>query len=322
VEERLLPINTLLSLLLPNDVTPPALADAGFRLAGLEIPAASAAGAVTIDCLLFHADTNHLVLVEAKSGPNIEEEQAMKYGRLQASAVVQSAYVTLSVRTQPTVETVYLCLEEHLERVRLGLASAGLTYPIIAVSDSRVALDGAGAASAQVKAVFASGPIALLGRPARLISFDQDSDIEVIKPRVLAVLVAAMSQRLAQLTLVSLAERATPHFGLYGRQAQQKIKKKVAEAARQIAEDEPANFQYMPTTGSREGLVRILRTPEDNDARGRTQAYQAVGRPAKLRRPRKAAEVAANQMDLLAELDTIDNETSEGRPADGGEGEQ
>jgi hypothetical protein len=321
VEERLLPINTLLSLLLPNDVTPPALADAGFRLAGLEIPAASVAGAVTIDCLLFHADTNHLVLVEAKSGPNIEAEQAVKYGQLQASAVVQSAYVTLSVRTRPTVETVYLCLEEHLERVRLGLANAGLTYPIIAVSDGRVALDGT-VASAQVKAAFASGPLALLGRPARLISFDQDSDIEVIKPRVLAVLVAAMSQRLPQLTLVSLAERATPHFALYGRQAQQKIKRKVAEAARRIAEDEPANFQYMPTTGSREGLVRILRTPEDNDARGRTQAYQAVGRPAKLRRPRKAAEVAANQMDLLAELDTMDNETSDERPADGGEGEQ
>lgn len=141
MEERLLPINALLSLLLLNDVTPPVLADAGFRLAGLEIPAVGAGGAVTIDCLLFHADTNHLVLVEAKSGPNIEVEQAVKYGQLPAPAVVQSAYVTLTVRTQPTVETVYLCLAEHLERVRLGLANAGLTYPIVAVSDSRVALD-------------------------------------------------------------------------------------------------------------------------------------------------------------------------------------
>ena len=322
MEERLLPINTLLSLLLPNDVTPPALANGGFRLGGLEIPAAGAAGAVTIDCLLSHADTNHLVLVEAKSGPNIEEEQAVKYGQLHASAVVQSAYVTLSVRTPPTAETVYLCLGTHLERVGLGLANAGLGYPIMTVSESLVSLERASAASAGLRAVFADGPVSLLGPPARMILFDQDSDVEVIKPRVLAVLVAAMAQRLTQLTLVSLAERATPHFALYGRQAQQKIKSKVGHAARQIANEEPSSFHYLPTTGSREGLVKILRTPEDNAFQGRTQAYQAVGRATKPRKTRKTVEVVANQMDLLAELDTVDNASGDGATLDGGEGER
>ena len=321
VEDRLLPVNALLGLLLSNDVNPPAFAVAGFELAGLEIPATGRAGTVTIDCLLFHAATSHLLLVESKSGANVEEGQATRYGQLQAQAVVQAAYVTLSVRTSPTIETVYLCLAEYLDRVRLGLSSIDLSYPIIAVADGKVTLDGIEDASPQLRGAFGEGEILLPAPPPRLIGFDQDSDVEIIQPRVLAVLVTAMSQRLTQLTLVSLAERATPHFALYGRQAQQQIKRKVGEAVRRIAEAEPGNFAFLPTTGSREGLVKILRTPEDNDARGRTQGYQAIGRASRLRKGGRPSDTSPDQLDLLAELDATDNETISQRAANGEEGQ-
>jgi hypothetical protein len=255
---------------------------------------------------LFHSATNHLLLIESKSGANVVEDQAFRYGQLQAQAVVQAAYVTLSVRTAPTIETAYLCLSKHAHRVRLGLSTIGLAYPIIAVSGDSVILDHSGNASAQLRSAFAQGDVRLPAPPPRLIAFDQDSSAEIIQPRVLAVLVAAMSQRLTQLSIVSLAERATPHFALYGRQAQQQIKKKVAEAARNIAATEPANFTYHPTTGNREGMVKILRTPEDNDARGRTQGYQAIGR-AGHRKPAKSS-ISPDQLDLLAELDSMDND--------------
>lgn len=310
MEDRLLPINALLGLLLPNEVTAAALADAGFELAGLEVPAGGPGGSVTVDAVLVHTETNHLVVVEAKSGANVEVRQARAYAQLKALDVVQSAYVTLARRTAPTIEVSYLCLAEHVDRIRLGLDRLGLSAPIINVSDNMVRLDGADAASAQLRGAFPGDRVPLLGQVPRLIQFDQDSDVEIVKPRVLTALVAAMAQRLSQLTLTSLAERAAPHFALFGRRAQQRIKKKVADAAAGIAADDPASFQVVPTTNVREGLVRILRTPEDNDARGRTQAYQAVGRPAATRRKQKKPEIPG-QLDLLAALETRDNDGTE-----------
>lgn len=320
MEERLRPINALLGLLLPADVSSPALADAGFQLAGLEVPAAGSGGSVTVDAVLVHAETSHLMVVEAKAGANVEERQARAYSGLKAADVVQSAYVTLTARSSPTIEVVYLCLSEHLDRIRLGLEQVGLSMPIIAVSGDAVRLELADIAGPQLRSAFIDGQVDLHGAVPRLIPFDQDSDPEIIRPRVLAALVAAMAQRLDQLSLPSLAERATPHYALYGRQAQQRIRRKVADAASRLAADDPMSFQVVPNNNKRDGLVRILRTPEDNDARGRTQAYQAVGRPTASRKKRRKPEIPG-QLDLLSMLETSDNDGTE-EPVAGQEGER
>lgn len=321
MENRLVPINTLLALLRPNDINPPALADAGFQLAGLEIPARGTEGSVVIDALLLHAETSHLVQVEAKSGANVENVQAVRYGTVRVQDVVQSAYVTLPARTPPTSETVYICLAEHYDRVRLGLDKLGLSYPIMKISPGSLALDHADTASSQLAQAFAGGHVPLAGPPPRLIPFDEDSDVEIIKPRVLAVLVEAMSHRLTELTLHSLAERATPHYGIYGRRAQGQIKRKIAEAARGVAAAEPLNFAYVPANSSRDALVKILRTPEANDPRGRTQAYQAVGRESIAGKRRKTRPEIPGQIDLLAELYAGDNDGSQGSDTGDQEGE-
>lgn len=49
---RLKPVNALLGLCIAGDLNPPVLHEAGFRLAGLEIPVLSPAGKVVIDVLL------------------------------------------------------------------------------------------------------------------------------------------------------------------------------------------------------------------------------------------------------------------------------
>ncbi len=80
--------------------------------------------------------------------------------------------------------------------------------------------------------------------------------------------------------------------------------KKVGQAVRAIADAEPDTFAYQSATGSHEALVRVLRTPEDNDPRGRTQAWQANGRP---RHTQRRHEPDPNQMDLLRELEVTDD---------------
>lgn len=305
MEERLRPVNVLLGLLTPADVNPAALVHAGFRLVGLEVPVTSPHGTVVVDVVLLHDPSLHLLLCEVKSGANVDPDQARRYAATDAAAVVQAGHVTLPTRGTLTSEIVYVCLASHVDRIRLGLLNAGVRCSIVAVHDAMITLEDEAAASGQLRAAFGS-PVCLVGPPPRLVPFDHDSPVEVIEPFVKAELVAALASRVPQLTIAGLAERTTPYYGLYGRGARSRLVRRIAAATRRIAAAEPATFAYDVSTANRDGLIRLLRTPEDNDTRGRTQAYQALTRREPTRR-RRTAQVNLYQLDLFQELDQADD---------------
>ncbi len=72
MDARLKPVNALLGLCIPGDLNPSVLYDAGFRVAGLEIPVLTPDGRVVIDVLLVHPERSHLVVCESKSGANVD----------------------------------------------------------------------------------------------------------------------------------------------------------------------------------------------------------------------------------------------------------
>jgi hypothetical protein len=313
VERRLWPLNALVGLVTPGDVNPAALADVGFRLAGLEVPVLGADGAVKVDAILFQDASVHLVLAETKSGANVEPDQARRYAALDASAVVQAGHVTLPRRVAPTAEVLYMCLGEHVSRIRQGLQAAGVTFPVMAVHDNKITLEAVDGISDQMRSAFSQGPVALLGPPIRIITFDHDSPVEVLEPFVKAELVVALTHRVPYVTISGLTERTTPYFGLYGRAARNRLTRQVDEAARRIAKADSGTFAYEAGTANREAMVRVLRTPEDNDTRGRTQAYQALARTGDTRRRRRRVS-DPNQLDLFQELDEADDGDEDDTP--------
>jgi hypothetical protein len=129
-------------------------------------------------------------------------------------------------------------------------------------------------------------------------------------------LVSALPRRVTLVSLGALTEQVAPHYPLYGQKAQGRLRRLVGEAARRIAADDPATFQYQPPPGNRDGFVKLLRTPEDNDPRGRTQAYQKFTRP---RSPKRVAPEIAGQLSLLDELEKADNAEKDTGPEDNGE---
>lgn len=92
---------------------------------------------------------------------------------------------------------------------------------------------------------------------------------------------------------------------MYGPGARKTFMAKSTAALRSICGDEPDTFAFQGNTGTHEAQVRILRTPEDNDPRGRTQAWQANGRPRNTQR--KAREKNPDQLDLLSALEMADD---------------
>ncbi len=310
VEPRLRPLNALIGLVTRGDVNPSTLADVGFRLVGLEVPIAGSRGTVTVDAILLHEPSAHLLLCEVKSGANADEDQAVRYAAADPHAVVQAGHVTLPRRVAPTTEVVYVCLGEHLSRIQQGFQAAAVRFPIVAVHGDKITLETVGNMSDHLRAPFAAGPILLQCPPIRFIAFDQYSPLEVIIPFIKSELITALANRIPQVTIAGLAERTAPYYGLYGRRAQGQLRKRVGEAAREIAKANSANFAYDPPTSNRDGLVRLLKTPEDNDTRGRTQAYQALARRDHTyrRRPRR---LDPNQLDLLQELDQAEETADE-----------
>lgn len=232
MEPRLRPVNAVIGLLTRGDVNPPAFADAGFRLVGLEVPIAGSQGTVKVDAILLHEPSAHLLLCEVKSGANADQDQVIRYAAADPRAVVVAGHVTLSRRTAPTTEVVYVCLGEHLSRIQQALQAVDVRFPILAVHGDKITLETVDDVSEQLHAPFAAGPILLQGPPTRFIAFDQDFSVDIIKPFVKSQLVVALANRVPQLTDGGLTERTAPYYGLYGRKAQSQLRKRVGKRSR------------------------------------------------------------------------------------------
>ena len=281
MEARLRPINAVLGLVqAPHDINPAALVEAGFTLEGLEVPVATDVG---------------------------------------PQSVVRASQVTLQRRVQPSKLVVYACLTEHRDRIRLGLTEAGVDFPILSVSIGEITLSSPSTIPPEMAEAFAA-PVRLSGPPPSFIKFDQDSPVEVVVPLVRAQLVAALAHHRSQISLPWLTEQCAPHYPLYGRSARSGLVRVVTEAARMVAEEEPTTFAFLPRRPNDDAAVRLLKTPEDLDRRGRTQAYQALARGSRPRR--RGMAPPPGQLDLLGELGAIDDGNSADEGDDGEEGAQ
>lgn len=167
--------------------------------------------------------------------------------------------MSLRSETIPACEAVYLCREVHADDIRTGLTRESLDYPVIAVGRRTISLDTGGTCSPHLHKAFAAGVVAMSGPPPRLIPFDHESDESAVRPHVLAALVSAMAQGCTELTMKGLAERATPHLAMYGRKAQGKIVDLVKRVAKTVAQEDPANLQFLRRTERRDDVIQIWR---------------------------------------------------------------
>jgi len=137
-----------------------------------------------------------------------------------------------------------------------------------------------------------------------------------VEPQVEAVLVAHLSRRTEQLPTVVIAHETLASLAIYGQAARHRFQRKVDECLRLISLAHPETYEFNGRTGSREAQVRFLRTPEDNDPRGRTQGYQALRRTGHTRKGRSTAD--PNQLDLLAQLGGSDDDAESLSDSEGG----
>ncbi|MEV5555814.1 hypothetical protein AB0L44_19335 [Nonomuraea wenchangensis] len=311
MEDRLVPLNALIGLVTPHDVNPASLTTHGFRLVALEVPVMTTSGKVMIDAVLYSNVTNRLIACESKSGANIEREQAERYAALAVNNVVLGARVDMRGRASPSLDVLYVCQEQHVERITLGLGEIDLNVGVLAAGRTKIELHNADYACDALREAFAS-PLLLKAPPPRYIPFDHESPVPEVVPPVRAALVRSLARRLPQISLTSLAEECAPHYALYAPQPQGQLRKRVEEAARQVCNESPDTFELVPRGNNRDGMVRILDHPEDRDRRGRTMVYKKLARRSGgAGTPHPSPYEQPDLLELLEQADESDRETTE-----------
>ncbi len=308
MEPRLVPVNAVLDLSLADGLNPAPLAGAGWAAVALEVPVRVGSGTVVCDIVLFNAEAGHLLVVEAKSGANLEPEQGRRLTALTPGLLIVAGGITVPQPVSLQCEVLYACLAENADRIALGADEAGLRMPILAIGERDVRLLRPHMASARLSAAFGA-PVAWSHPIARIVPFDHESPAGEFDQPVRAELIAAMAQGRPSITIRALTEQAVRHFPLYGRAAQGRLRRNVRDAARRAAEAEPERLRYEPATGVTDERVAILRSPETFDRRGRTQGYQAVW-GSRVGRTRRRTEIPG-QIDLFSELDEAERVATE-----------
>jgi hypothetical protein len=307
VERRLLPVNAVLDLALADGLNPAPLAEAGWKVVGLEVPVRTSAGVVVCDVVLFNDANGHLLAVEAKSGANVEPDQARKLAVIDPHDLILAGGITVPKAMPIRCEALFVCLSEHSQRIIRGLSTIGLNAPVLAV-DNRVAqLANAHSASPELGEALGE-PVEWPYPITSIIRFDHQSPDEAFNEPVQAELVAEISRGRAAVTVRALAEQVTSHFAIYGRRAQGQLVKRVTATARRAAKADPDRLQFQSATGTTEARILILRSPEKYDRRGRTQGYQSIFAGRGRRPPPPQAPEQLDLFDVLEEAERAESE--------------
>ncbi|MDJ0769821.1 MAG: hypothetical protein QNJ12_13550 [Ilumatobacter sp.] len=276
MDRRLVPVNAFIALAARGPSSwPSPFADAGYRLEGLEIPLHTQNGLVVVDAVAFNPALNRFIAAECKSGNNIENEQAVRYGMLDPAELVRSTGVTITQPGDIEVQPCYVCLADTADRVELGLSKASCPYPIVVVGDQDITLRNSDALP-EIIGIAESG-LAVPGPPPATIRVDDESPDEDYDRVVGAAVMAHVARGDPMVSTIDLAGDAVPHLPIYGAGHRRAIQKRVEQAAQRVCDRSPENFEYRGRTSVRDhGLVTIVDSPERSDPRGRTQRYQAI----------------------------------------------
>jgi hypothetical protein len=308
MEDRFVPLNAIVAMHSHTKTSwPRPLFDVGYRMESLELPVnVSEDRRVTADVVAFKSKENRFLLHEAKSGANVEESQADRYKNPDMNWLTRATSVTLTEGIEPRCHTIYACLREHEERALIGLANVSAEFPVLSISNEDVHHVGGPFDDPELEEFFRS-PVIVPGPPPGIIVVDADSGDEEIDRVVVPSMVSEMSNGSEMISVPALARLAIPYLDIYPTGYQNRLIRKVDQAARRP-----------PNSTRSHGIVKIKLNPEELDLRGRTQSYQAMASRFQPRRSR--IRVSEDQGQLFGDAD-LERELSQAKESDDEGGE-
>lgn len=271
MEQRLIPINALIALTTGQGGWPPVLAEAGYRLHGIEVVLRPSESQRTcIDGVLAHMELRVATLAECKSGQNLNGRQLKAYSAVTGTHL--ASQVGFPFR-DPTPEILLVGLVENRERLEIAKRSLGLELPTMLVSQQTVRLEGD---LGGLKAC----EIAVPGWPPRIIPVDIHSSDEDLIRHLIPKIIAEMARGTEVVAVESLLGQVIGWWDLYPSGGERKqLCARATSVLRSAAERQYAqDFTVEERKGENGGVIRILRSPVSYRPRGVTQGWQRLQR--------------------------------------------
>lgn len=307
MDRRLIPINAWIALMRGDAGWPRPLGSQGLRPAWFEVPISTAISTVMADGVALSDDSKLAIVTEAKSGANVDVDQARKYGAMTLKDLRRIITINPPKASKTKVEVVYAFLEENEERILKGIQQSGLSCATLAVGGRQCRLRVPSGSELKPFEVPVPGP------PPALIQVDAESSDDDIERIFVAEVVAAMSRGESVVPVIALVDRV-PFLTMLSDTTRSRIAVRVTDVLHRAAQTTFfGDFTVSRTTGrvrnQRGGTVTILRNPADSDPRGQTQGWQRLLRQASGRRRRRRPEIEGQ-----LSLDEFAGEAERGDP--------
>lgn len=297
MEGRLIPVNAVLALLARDGGWFEDLADQGFRLHALELDIQSTPGVIRADVVAYRLDPDLMLLIEGKSGRNVEERQARGYSAADVAGIRARASLPNELVGRPSVAVspLYVCLQEHREDIGRSLAALEIDAPLLSVGSGTALLDGP--VPAGLERFHRSDP--RLALPPVRIRLDRDSPLEEFMAVLLQRVVAAAVRDETHVELEDVARSVfRAHWVHMSLQARRDLIALFKRAATQLSRGELSGFIRVEGSSSVPERVVIVDSPASADPRGAPQRWQALMRRAARDLGREGPSIVQRQPQL------------------------
>jgi hypothetical protein len=322
MEERLIPLNGVLALANHDGAWFADLANQGFRLHALEMEVQSEPSVIRADIVLYRTSPDLILLIECKSGRNVEQRQAQGYANadlqgLRTRASVPAELVGRKVEVAP----VFAVLEQHRDNIVQSLRRCDVEAPVLEIGRGIARLAGPlpdGLASFE-----RVDP--RVGWPPVRVRLDRLSSIEEFMEVLVQQIAAAQARHETQLDLDAVC--ATIFAGLwpgFSPRSRAELRDRLKQSASALQEGEMGRSIRIEGGNELAPRLVILDSPAGADPRGAPQAWQGQQRRAASDLGRKGRPITERRSQLsfddlvAAEGDDRDSE-AETNDALGGE---
>jgi hypothetical protein len=299
VDERLIPINGLLALLRGEGGWPRLLGDQGFRRHLLEVPLSTRLGDLRADAVIYRCDPNLILLCEAKSGRNLDEEQAHKYVAADLTALRRVGVVPHQLRgaQDVAVHPLFVGRQEHQADLEASLRRLRIAAPLLTVGSKRVRLCAGREPNGLMDFDCPHGG----ALPPARVPVDQDSSDQDLLELLVPEIVAVLARNVEYVQVERIAEHVIPEWPILAHgQARSRLIHRIVELIKgPISRELRGQVRYEPLRQpDTRGRIVVESTPATRDPRGRTQSWQALERRAARVLKRSPAAQIPGQLSL------------------------
>jgi hypothetical protein len=182
---------------------------------------------------------NHVICLEAKSS-SLSIDQARRYLAVTGQNLLVSGF--LPAKMQPSGlshDVLYIASPDNVASLADSMKNSSISLPVLVGGENRFALFDGTISQPAVEAIFVSG-IAILPQhswPTHFVLFNKHTPAEKLSASVASSL-AAFVMRADRFSTRDVAERAIPHWHLYGQQEQSAFLNKVHTIVDQAQREE------------------------------------------------------------------------------------